>query len=70
MDENYCCAMRRHFLIGMVGIRNDEPTPTDVVDFIHDFNAKPAIILIKFCPFCGAPIDNSQTLRTPDVPPT
>lgn len=55
MSGEYCCAMRRHFLIGIIAIA-EAPTPIEAVDFI-DFDQKTRddrpIIKIKFCPFCG-----------------
>ena len=56
--------MRRHFLIGLVGVRADEPVPIEAGEFVADFEAKPMIVRIKFCPFCGAKIDAGQTVRT------
>lgn len=61
-EETYCCSMRRHFLVGIVGERSNEEAPIDVADFMISFD--PPIISIKYCPFCGKSIDNSQSLRT------
>jgi hypothetical protein len=58
--ENYCCPMRRHFLIGILGHR-DEPTPLDAVDFYVD--PVNLILAIKFCPFCGKQLDMNQSFR-------
>lgn len=61
MTDRYCCAMRRHFVIGIVGARVDEPVPFDVMEFMPDIESK--LISIKFCPFCGESMDDSQTRR-------
>lgn len=62
MTETYCCAMRRHFLFGIVAARSDEPVPIDIVDFTTP--EQPMTIRIKHCPFCGVQIDMKQTVRT------
>jgi len=63
MSENYCCGMRRKFLIAIVGERKDAPTPIDIVDFILDFDRPRPLVGIRFCPFCAKPIDHTETLR-------
>lgn len=63
MTESYCCKMRRHFLIGIVGSRVDEPVPVEAGEFIVDFNAKPLLLVTRFCPFCGSRLDGEQALR-------
>ncbi len=60
--ENYCCSMRRHYLIGIVGTRNDEPMPLEAADFIDEWEPK-IILKIKFCCFCGKEITADQTVR-------
>lgn len=62
--DPFCCAMRRHFLIGVIGVAPG-PAPAEVGEFVLDFEAKPMILRTKFCPFCGRPIDNTQALRVP-----
>ena len=57
----FCCAMRRHFLTGIVGHLNEE-APVDVVDFLRSFEG-PKILCIRFCPFCGTKLDENQPLR-------
>lgn len=66
MTENYCCAMRRHFLVGIVGSRN-EPTPLEACDFYVD--PVNLVLAIKFCPFCGVLQDNKQSMRVSTVQP-
>lgn len=58
--ENFCCAMRRHFLVGIVGARAGDP-PVEHLDFMIEFD--PPVITIKFCPFCGKDITRDQTVR-------
>ena len=69
-EQEYCCAMRRHFIIGIAGARGDEPVPFDVMEFMPDIQTK--LIVIKFCPFCGVQLDNNQPVRiiepSPDDP--
>lgn len=62
LEAGFCCAMRQHFLIGIVGTRKGD-APVDVADFMVCF--EPPVIAIKFCPFCGKAIgkDNNQ-MRT------
>ena len=59
-EPKWCCKMRRHFVLGIVGVRK-EPYPVDLVDFI-DFD-KPSEIRIKYCPFCGVVINDRKELR-------
>jgi len=63
LHEKYCCAMRRHFLVGVVATREGEEIPTEAVDFALAFEPK-LLIRIKFCPFCGEEIPQSNTMRT------
>lgn len=65
MSESYCCPMRRHFVMGLIGVRAGEPAPVEASDFVVDFTAKPMILRIKFCPFCGARLGADQTVRVP-----
>ena len=60
--ENYCCPMRKHYLIGIVGQRNDQPMPTEAADFIAQWEPK-LILNIRYCPFCGNEITPDQTMR-------
>lgn len=57
---SYCCKMREKYLLGIVSENLSVPTPTDVVDFT-DFDAKTSdgrsVLRIKFCPFCGRPVE-------------
>lgn len=53
--------MRRHFVIGIAGTRADEPTPFEIMEFMPDITTK--LIVIKFCPFCGVELDNTQPFR-------
>jgi len=57
---NYCCAMREKFLIGIIAERANLPTPIDAADFMDfehvDGEGRP-ILRIKYCPFCGKPIN-------------
>lgn len=66
--DNYCCPMREKFIVAIVKENADVPTPTSLADFVLDWtheSGKP-LIGIKFCPFCGNPIDYSkETVRAP-----
>lgn len=61
-EIKYCCPMREHFLIGIVGVAKGI-APADAVDFVIDFDAPKPVIAIKYCPFCGTKIDGKQPLR-------
>ena len=50
--------MRARFLIAIVGEDTAHPTPIDLVDYVIDWDHEPPVIAIKFCPFCGRPIDH------------
>ena len=60
-DEKYCCKMRAHFLIGVVGTREGD-APVEAADFIIAFEPK-IIMKIKYCPFCGKEMTHDGTLR-------
>jgi hypothetical protein len=71
---DFCCKMRRHFLIGVVGARNSESLPVEAGEFIEDFTAQQPKILTRFCSFCGAriagqPTSTSWTPFPPEVSP-
>jgi len=57
MTRDPCCAMSARFLIAIVGEDPDYPVPTDLVDFIVDWDNDPPVIHIRFCPFCGKHTD-------------
>lgn len=61
-EIKYCCPMREHFLIGIVGERPGD-APIDAADFVIDFDAPKPVIAIKYCPFCGTKIGGQQPLR-------
>jgi len=61
---DYCCRMRRHFLIGIVGARNTEPVPVEAGEFIEDFETKLPKMVTRFCAFCGARIAGQPTNTT------
>lgn len=61
-EIKYCCPMRAHFLIGIVGVAKGD-APVDVADFILDYESEKPVIVIKYCPFCGTKIDGNQPLR-------
>ena len=54
--NDFCCQMRRKYLVGIVAENPEIPQPTEAVDFI-DFEAEhpegKIVMRIKFCPFCG-----------------
>jgi hypothetical protein len=56
--------MRRHFLVGVLASRTDEPAPAEAADFIEDFSAPVLRIVTRFCPFCGANIAGQPTSTT------
>lgn len=63
-DETFCCPMRRHFLVGIIGVREDEPAPVDVADFVIQWEPK-VLIRIKHCPFCGDELPREALMRIP-----
>ena len=63
-DEKYCCAMRRFFLIGIVGTRRGESAPVEAADFVVNWESPTPTLSIKYCPFCGTEIPADDTLRT------
>lgn len=72
--SDFCCSMRRYFLIGVVGARNGEPAPVEMGEFIADFETSMPRIVTRFCPFCGASIVGQPTSTTwtpfpPEVEP-
>lgn len=63
----YCCQMRARFLISIARENRDAPQPDNLCDFVLDWERKPKpLIGIKFCPFCGKPLQQDQILR--DIP--
>jgi len=72
MNGDFCCAMRRHFLFGIVGEECEpdnpakaKPVPVEAVDFIEwPDGGGPPIVRIRFCPFCGKAIERGETRTT------
>lgn len=62
--EVYCCSMRRHFLLGIVGQRSDEGMPVEAADFILEWEPK-IIIKIRYCSFCGEKVGD-ESVRVVD----
>lgn len=60
--DGFCCAMRRKFVPGVVAVDQALPVPTEFADFVLTWGS-PTIFGIRFCPFCSAKIDHTQTLR-------
>lgn len=59
-DPDYCCEMRRHFVLGIVGTNG--PEPTDVASFAIAW--EPKIILAPlFCSWCGEKFREKSTRR-------
>lgn len=68
---NYCCPMRSHFFLGIVGQRKG-PQPIELADFIIQW--EPQIVIgIRYCPFCGTTIERDAPRKVvgPDliIPP-
>lgn len=63
MKDQYCCTMRRHFLVGIVGVRKGEPTPIEAADFVIAWEPK-ILIKIKYCPFCGKQMTAQDVVRS------
>lgn len=66
----FCCPLREHFLIGVVGVRSAGPVPVEAGEFIEDFAVEHPKIVTRFCPFCGASITGQKmdTTWTPFPP--
>ena len=62
-DEQYCCGMRRYFLFGIIGHRQDEQAPTELCDFVTRWEPR-IVVRIKHCPFCGEVLPEGDTVRT------
>lgn len=62
-EEQYCCNMRRHYLVGVVAARAGEEPPMEVLEYIVDLTAPNPVMRIRFCPFCGERIDDNQSVR-------
>lgn len=56
--ENFCCPMRRHFIIGIIRTRIAGPAPVEMADFVCNWD--PIVVKIKYCPFCGEELSESQ----------
>jgi len=54
MNE-YCCGMRKKFIVAVVATNPQVPEPVEVVDFIIDFEKNQ--LAIKFCPWCGSKLN-------------
>lgn len=56
----FCCRMRERYVLGIVGENPRVETPVEAADFI-DFDAEhpdgKCVVKIKFCPFCGKPVE-------------
>lgn len=74
VPTNFCCEMRKKFLVGIIGVDVSVPLPTDAVDCVLDWGdpdkGKPLLLAIAYCPFCGKKLKFGETLRdsrpTPD----
>jgi hypothetical protein len=63
----YCCGMRRYFRFGITGVSKTEQAPTEIVDFVTQWEPK-IVVRIKHCPFCGEviPPDADVRITNPD----
>jgi len=65
--------MRARFVLGVLGVRVDQPLPPPsvLVDFVKDWGSggpgTGVILTIRFCPFCGKEIRMGRD-RTEVVP--
>ena len=64
--RRYCCQMRAHFIIGVIGRNEDVPAPLQALNYIRDWNkstdpeqiskaqvGETVWLQLRFCPFCG-----------------
>ncbi len=65
--DRYCCPVRRHFLIGIIGQRA-EPPPVEIADFILAWEPK-IIVGIRYCPFCGVELQREDPRTVTNVSP-
>lgn len=61
-DPAFCCAMREYFVLAILRNPKIKKEPSEIVDFVSMGEAGP-VIRIRFCPFCGKPIDGNQPTR-------
>jgi len=62
---SYCCPMRARFIVQILAEDLSQPKPTNICDFIVDWEQPVPVMAIKFCPFCGQEIDHkNEPLRT------
>lgn len=64
---DFCCSMRRKFLVAIVAEDPRVPTPIDAVDCIVSFGP-PVVFRARFCCFCGKPIDPNEPTRIAITP--
>jgi len=61
VEGPYCCPVRRHLFIGIIGERKEAP-PVELADFIIQWEPQ-LVVGIKYCPFCGQIIKRGDALR-------
>lgn len=65
MSSEYCCALRRYFILGIVGTFG--ASPRELLDATQIGESGRTVVVMKFCPFCGVAITKDSPTRT--VPP-
>jgi hypothetical protein len=58
----FCCPMREYFVLAILRNPKVEKEPKNILEFTQMGEAGP-VIHIRFCPFCGKPIDGTQPTR-------
>jgi hypothetical protein len=63
-SQEFCCLMRKRFILGIIAESPNVPVPAEVVDFIDFDTLLPdgrQMLRIRYCPFCGSYLKAGQT---------
>lgn len=68
----FCCAMRQRFVVAIVGVNPNVAEPTEVVDFVVDFQNESGgtTLGFKYCPWCGKPLNYATDSHYKTSPPS
>mgnify|MGYP000592625278 CR=1 FL=1 len=64
VKADYCCEMRRHFILGIIATRG--PEPTEIADFAIAWEPK-ILVAPVYCGWCGEKYRENSTRRVTGI---